>query len=302
MTRLRRPGRGSSRSRSSVNCLGAPASRRPGGPKARILVRASREAGGTAALPGAGPPLPTSPLKGGGEKTAAIRPFVQRRRCRRVLAAPSALLPPEGGRRENGGDPLLRPTTTMPESPIRAIFAPPPWKGGGREGGCPRLRRPDGGLPTASAPRPPRPLFSPLEGGPGGMTRRRPPARRCGTPLPTSPLKGGGEKTAAIRPFVQRRRCRRVLAAPSALLPPGRGEVGRGDAPGSADRTGGLPTVSAPRPPRPLFSPLEGGPGGMTRRRPPARRCGTPLPTSPLKGEERNGGRAHAPARRWRCR
>ena len=27
------------------------------------------------------------------------------------------------------------------------------------------------------------------------MTRRRPPARLCGTPLPTSPLKGGGAQT-----------------------------------------------------------------------------------------------------------
>ena len=50
------PGRGPSRSRSSVNRLGAPASRRLGGPKARILVRASREAVGTPAFPGAGPP------------------------------------------------------------------------------------------------------------------------------------------------------------------------------------------------------------------------------------------------------
>ena len=66
-----RPGRGPSRPCSSVNCLGAPASRRLGGPKARILVRASREAGGTPALPGA-PPLPTSPLKGGGEKRAPL--------------------------------------------------------------------------------------------------------------------------------------------------------------------------------------------------------------------------------------
>ena len=51
-----RPGRGASRPRSSVNRLGAPASRRLGGPKARILVRASREAGGTPAHPAAGPP------------------------------------------------------------------------------------------------------------------------------------------------------------------------------------------------------------------------------------------------------
>ena len=55
------PGRGYSRSRSSVNCVGAPASRRPSGPKARILVRASRDAG----APRGGTPLPTSPLKGG---------------------------------------------------------------------------------------------------------------------------------------------------------------------------------------------------------------------------------------------
>ena len=57
---------------------------------------------------------------------------------------------------------------------------------------------PQTGRGASRPPPPPRPLFSPLEGGPGGMTRCRR-ARRRGPPLPTSPLKGGRRETAAAR-------------------------------------------------------------------------------------------------------
>ena len=51
-------------------------------------------------------------------------------------------LPPSRGEERNGDGPPLRPTTMMPESPVRAVlapppllFSPPPFQGGGREGG-----------------------------------------------------------------------------------------------------------------------------------------------------------------------
>ena len=94
------------------------------------------------------------------------------------------------------------------------------------------------------------------------MTRRHPPARRCRTPLPTSPLKGGRreggggsppgpasganarppgcapppwkggeERAAAARAPARRQCCRRAVAKfPNAIAP---GEVGRGVDPGA---------------------------------------------------------------------
>ena len=123
---VRPPGRGPSRPRSSVNCLGAPASRRHGEPKARILVRASRDAGGTPALPAAGPPPDLPPeggrsqgWQGGGERIGkspnreagraacpAIVTSESRRKiskCDRPGGTPLPTSPLEGGRREVKG-------------------------------------------------------------------------------------------------------------------------------------------------------------------------------------------------------
>ena len=199
-----------------------------------------------------------------------------------------------------------------------------------RRGGrpCPIARKP----PRPAAPRPARRLrlkrggqrpggrsrvlpvaLLPPGRGPGGMTRR-PPARRCWTPHPTSPLKGGGEKTARpASPFGHRERSR--TGPPDSSPLPGRrsegglssaialGEVGRGGCPGLRRPDGGLPTASAPPPPRPLFSPLEGGRGDDPRR-PPAHRRRTPLPTSPLKGggEKSKGGGEGRGRRRFASR
>ena len=89
---------------------------------------------------------------------------------------------------------------------------------------------------------------------------------------------------------------RRGGSPPFSLLPPGRGEVGRGVDPGSADRTGGIPAVSAPPPPDPPRG-LDSGNGGPPAAARPVRQRGTPLPTSPLKGgrrEEKGGGKKTA--------
>ena len=140
------------------------------------------------------PPLPTSPLKGGRRETAAVRSFVQRRRCRRVLSAPLGLLPP-----------------SLHSSPLSGGRS-----GGGSRAGA-RARPVSGGPPFP----PSRPLGG--WGGGGAESVGRLPVRSAepgSTPLPTSPLKGGRRETAAVRSFVQRRRCRRVLSAPLGLLPP----------------------------------------------------------------------------------
>ena len=128
----------------------------------------------------------------------------------------------------------------------------------------------------------------------------RAPAGRRRTPLPTSPLKGGrseekegGAQTARTGLSGIVVLGRRGGSPPFSLLPPGRGEVGRGVDPGSAGRTGGLPTDSASSPPNPPRGVSTAETAALQTPRAPARRRRTPLPTSPLKGgrsEEKEGG------------
>ena len=131
------------------------------------------------------------------------------------------------------------------------------------EGGRSQRFRVSGASPTSPSTGPgarsPH-LLSPLEGGPGGMTRR--------PPTDCAPARD-----------------------PPPDLPPERGEEPESQGVGYlADIAVAGPGACSPH----LLSPLEGGPGGITPpptdRAPPAR--GTPLPTSPLKGGRReNGGR-----------
>ena len=138
------------------------------------------------------------------------------------------------------------------------------------------------------------------------MTRRRPPARRRGTPLPTSPLKGGrreekggGEKAAAVRFLVRRRGRSRVL--PVALLPPGRGEAGWGVDPGSADRAGESPDRLHTPAARPAEGVSMAETAALQTPGAPACRCRTPLPTSPLKGGRREGDGHRKVPRNSKC-
>ena len=144
-----------------------------------------------------------------------------------------------------------------------------------------------------------------------------PPSGLWGLGHPSSrspPFQGGGEKTAAIRPFVQRRRCRRVLAAPSALLPPFRGEVGRGVPRRRAGRAAGHPPGPPSRgeerkrrrsalssndddagesyPRRLRSSPLSGGRSGGGSRAGARVGGGGSSPPPPLPGGRREGGAA----------
>ena len=125
---------------------------------------------------------------------------------------------------------------------------------------------------------PPRPLFSPLEGRPGEMTRR-PPRAPAPDPPPDLPpgrgrsrgWQGGG---ARIGKSPDKEAVPAVFSPPpgSSLLPPGRGEVGRGVAPapqpgrGASRSRSSVNCLGAPAsrrlrspPPRPLFSSLAGG-------------------------------------------
>ena len=196
----RRPGRGPSRSRSSVNCLGASAFRRHGGPKARTLVRASRGAGGTPALPGAGPPSRPPPWKGGGVRAGRgeERGSGSRRTGRR--AAPSSLLPPGRGEVGRGVDPGARRPgrgSSRPRSSVNRLGAPAFRRHGGPKARTPvRATRDAGGTPALPAAGPPS----------------RPP-----------PWKGGGVRAGRgeERGSGSRRTGRR--AAPSSLLPPWKG-------------------------------------------------------------------------------
>ena len=251
-------------------------------------------------------PLPTSPLKGGrsqgvrAEDTAptSLSPG------RSHPAAPPSPLPP--GRGEVG----------------RGVDPPPTDHDAGQRGRSPaRQREPDGAIrspPTAEpAPAPPRgtPLpTSPLKGGrsqriraedtaptslspgrtrpdalpsplpPGrGEVGRGVPHRRAGRAAgypPRPPLPGGREDGAPPPPPLPLF----SLLPPPSLLPPGRGEVGRGVDPPPTDRDAGQRRPPPPTSPLPL---KEGRSAtGKARERP---RRGTPLPTSPLKGG-RSGG------------
>ena len=109
---------------------------------------AGARAGGGGSSPG--PPSRGEKRGRGGEGAGAVgRPPV---RSAEPGSTPLPTSPLPGGRRENGGDPPLRPRTMMPESPGRAVCVPPPWKGGGREGG------PRGRAGQAAAGHPPGPL------------------------------------------------------------------------------------------------------------------------------------------------
>ena len=152
-----------------------------------------------------GPPSRPPPWKGGGEKRRGEE------RGRRRSATWSGV----------GGE---RASSRLRSSPLE----------GGRSGGG----MPQGTDRTRESPDRPRTLrrstLSPPPGrGPGGDDPPRPPRAPVRDPPPDLPPergrreeKGGGEKTAAVRLLVRRRGRSRVL--PVALLPPGRGEVGRG--------------------------------------------------------------------------
>ena len=85
-------------------------------------------------------------------------------------------------------------------------------------------------------------------------------APRGGPSLPTSPLKGG--RRVRWRP--------RARPCPAMAMSASRSEISKCDCPACSPH---------------LLSPLEGGPGGMTRHPPTdCAPAGPPLPTSPLKG------------------
>ena len=176
----------------------------------------------------------------------------------------------------------------------------PPWKGEAGRGDAPGPADRTGvSRPPPCIPAAPPSLLPPGRGAGGDdppPPTGRAPAR--GTPLPTSPLeggrreeKGGGEKAAAVRLLVRRRGRTCVLAV--TLLPPGRGEVGRGDDPGSADRTGvSRPPPCIPAAPPSLLPPGRGvGGDNPAAHRPRAAGAGDPPPDLPPgRGEERRQG------------
>ena len=130
-----------------------------------------------------------------------------------------------------------------------APLSPPPFQGEEPESrGVGRPAQVTAAAARQRAPR--RPAFSspPWKGGRGGYPAACRPRRR--TPLPTSPLKGGGARESGRR-VPRRRRCRRARGAlPPTSPPPWKG--GRGDDLPS-------PTDCAPaRTPHPAF-PLKGG-------------------------------------------
>ena len=106
-----------------------------------------------------------------------------------------------------------------------------------------------------------------------------------GSPSSLLPLPGGsqGSRSGTLSMAEQEGGPRRLLSSPLQG-----GEVGRGDAPGSADRTGGLPTeLRTPAAPPSLLPPGRGA-GGMTPPPPTRAPVRDPPPDlPPERGEER---------------
>ena len=177
-------------------------------------------------------------------------------------------LPPSRGEERKGGDPPLRPTTMMPESPVRTVCAPPPFQGGGREGGPAPAR----GRTRRREDRRFR-HRDPSAGGAVGVRRRSgDPRPVCGArvnPPPDLPPSRGEERNGGgppLRPttMMPESPIRTVCAPPPLLFspPPFQGGGREG---GPAPVRGWAAAGSSPRPPLPGGR-REGGAAGVWRR------------------------------------
>ena len=172
-----------------------------------------------------------------------------------ALENSSSLLPP--GQGEESGSPVRERSRWPNRKADRAVCAPPPWKGGGREGGCPGTDRTGVSRPPP-APRRPA-LSSPPWKGAGGMTPppTRTPAR---DPPPDLPPERGEERRRRPRapcPAIAVSACHRKISIRDRPAMLGASRRWRGTSPS--------PT-----------SPLEGG-GEERKRQPKA----LPRPDSP---------------------
>ena len=311
----RRPGRGPSRSRSSMKKHLAWERRRPAGPAGRrpassFALRA-RPAGRRRSQ-GRDPPPDLPPGRGEEQESRGVGRLTDVAVDGQERAPPpSSLLPPEGGRRQGVRAEDTAPTSLSPgrRRPAALPSLLPPGRGEVGRGVDPGVRRPGRG-PSRSrssvnylAGRRPA-SFSRIARG-----RRDAGAPRGGTPLPTSPLKGGGARESGRR--APHRRCRRRAGARAASVfspPPWKGggarESGRRAPHRRRCRRAGARAASVFSPP-----PWKGGgrvggdPGARRPGRGPSRsrssvrkhlawgrrrtRGRTPLPTSPLKGGRR---------------
>ena len=185
--------------------------------------------------------------EGGRSADGAARTLRHRRRRTKGRIAAVFSPPPGKGRSADGAARTHRHHRRRTKGRIAAVFSPPPWEGeerrwrgqdspasslldeetdrrrfhssplpGGRSGGgltrAPQTGR--GVPPTASASPPPDPFSSPLEGGPGGMTRRRPPRAPAPDPPPDLPPGRGEERRVRGE---ERRRCGQDSPASSSL-------------------------------------------------------------------------------------
>ena len=288
--------------------VGARGSRGAGGPSAAAFSPPPFQGGGREGGPAlarsrwaGGGSSPRPPFQGG--EGGRSTPPARRQLCRRGTRRPDFLAPPpfQGGGRE-GGPALARSRWAGGGSSPR-----PPFQGGGEKVAAARLPGGGGGVdsgrwPVAGGRRvaPSRsPLFQGEESGPGGVWARegsRPPfsllppsrgevgrgvprwravgGRAAGHP-PRPPFQGG-EKVGGARP---RPGDSYVGEVPDALtfwlLPPFRGEVGRGEESGQGDRIwkfcdGSEASVSPGGergwPPFSLLPPSGGRSGGGSRR------------------------------------
>ena len=200
-----------------------------------------------AAEPLGQPPSRPPPFQGGGEKTARPASLFGHRERSRTGPPDSSPFQRQGVKTQ--GDRIWKfcggaPMSPSPGGGVRGRrFSPPPWKGGGREGVYPGSADRTGGLPTDSASPPPDPPRG-LDGGNGGppdATRARVPVR---DPPPDFPpergeerREGGRSQDGADRTLRHHRRWTKGRIAAFSLLPPFRGEVGRGvPAPPRANR------------------------------------------------------------------